>query len=379
MAKPILRSIPAFDARLGYGVDNSVEIVYSGTAVYNKLYIYAADTNKLVVNGEQSSGIYLNIKANTLTNNKSYYCCVSIVDEYNNETDKSDFVFFSCYDTPSFFFDNIEPQINTSSLTAKLLYSQANGRELMSYIFYLYDYNQLSAPISSSATYYDSTMEYTYKGLESGKKYYIRAVGDTVDGMVVDTGLVQISVQYVMPNDEYYILDLENNSTCGWIQYKTNIHIIEGSYVKFLSTEDSKGIITQDRNNIVAKFDFQSSDVADSMVDCKSAILVYDKGWSVDDSFMLRVNFAELQASAEYPCIRLLDEDGVDVSIYLNAYYDNDRNFVRFKLVVDSEGLPYIAYSEPFYGVTNNITGSLMINRIDNLYSIVAFNIGGST
>lgn len=338
----MLKNIPAFDANVGYGIDEVVEIVYSGVARSNKLYVYESDTNRLVIDGYENATDRLIIPPNRLTNSKSYYICVSITNINNEVTELSDYVFFTCYSTPSLYFNNVNDGdvIYTTSITASLTYIQPEDRELLSYRFYIYEYNQTTesyenTPMSSSSTYFDSTMSYTFKGLEANKTYYIRAVGDTVDGMIVDTGYYKVLVLYTQPGDSYYVMDVENYPVCGWIQYKTNVRIVEGKYGQILSKGNNDGLIDHKGSIFIVPYDFGEKTVSESIVDCRDGILVYDSGWAVPDDFSLRVNFFDMNLTDEdgYPCIRILDDNENDASVYLYRY-DDDETFYRFKLVV---------------------------------------------
>lgn len=391
MAKPMLRGIPAFDASNGYGIGNSVTILYSGSAVSNKIYVYEADTNRRVINGTQNTGLNLIIPANTLSNNKQYYIGVTVTDDYGNVSELSDYVFFSCYSTPVFRFSNVTngQHVTRPVLDAKLQYSQAQNRGLMSYIFYLYeisasgDSGETSKLIYTSNTYYDNSLECTFRGLEATKSYYIQAKGNTVDNMVIDTGLVRILADFIQPNEDYYILKVENNPVCGWISYKTNVHIVEGEFWEVLAGEQSDVLELLTDPNESDPNDFsrkiivyeENKGVSNSYVDCTSGLLIYKSGWNCPKDFMLRVNFKDLYADETWPMIRMVSTDGYEIKIYFNEYDDNGNISYRFRLVANNGLAEYVLYSRPIIEPVLPVSGSFSFNRINDLYSMSAFNI----
>lgn len=387
MAKPIIRGIAAFDAALGYGTDGTVTISYSGSASKNRLYIYDAETNRIIQNAgkdyTENPGLILSIPAGLLTNAKSYYAGVEVVDSKNNVSELSDYVFFDCYSTPLFEFSNVHSHdtIENSFLEATLSYSQAEDRDLLSYIFYLYEITysgnnqEISTLIYTSHTYYDATLACLYRGLESGTYYDIRAIGTTVDNMIVDTGMVRIRVQYVRPKGDYYILKLTNNPNCGWIEYKTNVRIIQGkTWVKKDGVEIPDRILTpEERAQYYDEVELHIS--GDSTIDATDAALIYDNVWSVAGDFMVRVNVIDLIPSSTSPFIKMYNPNtGHYLKVYLIQYDESDYSFVRFKLVVEAGSKSYIRYSDEIRK-TDSITCSVAVNRINNLYSMDVFNI----
>lgn len=391
MAKPMLRGIPAFDASIGYGTANDVTILYNGSAASHKIYVYEAESNRIVINGTSKTGLYLTIPAGTLSNNKQYYIGVTVTDTSGTVSEMSDYVFFSCYATPTFRFSNVTngQSITNPAFTARLQYSQAQGRGLMSYIFYLYEISEsddnleTSTLVYTSNTFYDSTLECTYRGLESKKYYYIQAVGNTVDNMVIDTGKIRIKADFVQPSDEYYILKVENNPICGWISYRTNIHIVEGEYLDFLAgdnpPDDFEFLTDPDPNDILdyaQKIPVPSEDkgVSNSYIDCTSGILSYRSGWNCPGDFLVRINFKDLVSNEDEAIIKMFSDDGDKVSIFFIGYEDEDETFYRFKLVAENDVTSYILYSDPIRNPEMPLSGSFTFNRKNNLYAIGAFN-----
>ena len=382
MAKPMIRGVTAFDASIGYSAD----IIYSGTVISNKVFVYESDTNKCVINGFVSSGRSYVINPGLLVNGKMYYIGVTITDEYNKESELSDYVFFSCYAVPTFEFVNVQDGklVTVPFLEAKLIYSQAQGRQLLSYHFLLYEINtndnniETEKLLFTSNEYYDLTLSCTYRGLESGKYYSIRAVGSTVDNMVIDTGSIRVRVSYIQPQDDYYVLKVTNQPNCGWIEYKTNVRIIEGEYWKKLdqNTEMPDRIMT--REELEANYEYiEDKTVSDSFIDCTDGILLYNRNWIITDDFMMRINFKDLRLSKEYPLVMLYNQTEREyIKLYL-LYYEDYEDFVRFRLNVQSGGRDYFVYSDPIYNVTLPLQGSCSFCRKNNLYKLTGFNIGG--
>ena len=83
--------------------------------------------------------------------------------------------------------------------------------------------------ITKSETLYGvGTLEYTVKNLEDGTKYYLRATGETLNGMAADTGYVPFSVKFITPTYWTYV-DLSDNND-GTVRISCNIRTVTGRY-----------------------------------------------------------------------------------------------------------------------------------------------------
>ena len=200
MLSPILYAINNFDAAKG----TTVKFYYTGEQVFaNKLTIKKNDTLEVVYEQKVSSmrlnhEISAEVSSTKLINGTTYVASITVFDKNGIESPASNTVLFTCYTTPVFHFTNIrEGDILTdASYPVKLVYSQKENIPLSQYIVNLYDYghNQIW---SSGAIYNDKELSVVISGLTDNSNYYIRATGNTVTDVPLDTGLIGFSVNIV--------------------------------------------------------------------------------------------------------------------------------------------------------------------------------------
>ena len=202
MAKPIINKINPLDATK----DNVITMSYVGNLPYsNRIVIYDATTLAVLYDNTSTNtnfSIEHTIHANTLTNGKKYAIQGQIFDIDGNASALSDKAYFYCLATPSFYFGNVNDGdiINTASIFATLVYQQSDFEDLNEYRYYLYDSTK-NLLVESETFYGADNLNYAYRGLEDDKFYYIRAIGNTVKGIQLDTGYIKIFVNYENPED----------------------------------------------------------------------------------------------------------------------------------------------------------------------------------
>ena len=244
MLSPILYAINNFDAAKG----TTVKFYYTGEQVFaNKLTIKKNDTLEVVYEQKVSS-MRLNheISAETsstkLINGTTYVASITVFDKNGIESPASNTVLFTCYTTPVFHFTNIrEGDILTdASYPVKLVYSQKENIPLSQYIVNLYDYghNQIW---SSGAIYNDKELSVVISGLTDNSNYYIRATGNTVTDVPLDTGLIGFSVNIVNPNT-FLVLSLENVPDESSVKVSSNIVIVVGRSEGDISYVDNAAV-----------------------------------------------------------------------------------------------------------------------------------------
>ena len=225
MAKPVVKTIHAFDAHAAY----TVEFTWSGNQAYNnRMIIYDAATQAPVYDHTYSNNYYrLNheIPAYTLDNDKQYAVQVQVIDANGEYSALSDKYYFFTISTPLFYFDGLEEGviIYSPSINLSLIYEQS-GTETLTWVqYHLYDASQ--TPVTETTPDYGCTMTHTFRGLVNKAIYYVRATGVTVHGMSLDTGFISFSTSYQNPS-AYARVYAEADPDTGFVNYYSNIVII---------------------------------------------------------------------------------------------------------------------------------------------------------
>lgn len=340
MSKPQINKIIPFDAKSDY----SVSISYIGNLPHsNRIIIYDAVT-MVVVYDQVKNGLALNhiIPANTLTNGKKYAIQCQVFDSLNNASPLSDKAYFYCLTTPSFYFNGIsnDDTFRSASIYATLVYDQAEGEEINEYRFYLYD--DLKNLLVESETFYtNDNMNYAYRGLTDDRFYYIRAVGSTVNGILMDTGYIKIFINYENQKD-YKLIDAQCNDQNSVVTYQTNFIVINPS-------------------DIDEEYEYK-----DGFINLIDKTLVYDKDFIITGNFTLSIRGKDMYRSAT-----ILKCSNNMTSFTLSSYiYDDDS--MRYKLAVSNGLCNYILYSDPIIPSKDDIV-TIHIRRINHVYQLKCF------
>lgn len=271
MSKPILYQTAsyAFDA----AKDHDFEFQYSGPQAFsNTLIIRNNETNEIVYHAAQTTMQQRHtLPAGSLSNGVLYNVCVFTTDRDGINSELSDPLIFYCYSTPSFDVNITENQvISDSSYQVAVSYAQDDEEPLQSYQVTLY--NTSKQALYTSPVRYDTALPVSINSLEDNASYYIRATGETVNHMALDTGYVFFMVKYIQPN-YYSFLVAENNRGAGVIDLTSFIVSIEG---RTLDGTDPQ---------------FLEGDLADTI---NGSEIVFDHGFQISSDFLLRLCF--------YPC-----------------------------------------------------------------------------
>lgn len=232
MAKPVLYSIPAFDASKGCTFSFS----YTGNRIVKSEALFYNNATGELVYGE---GIYhlsqehqYVLAPDKLANSSiPYFVILRVYDVVTGVSEYSDPVLFYCVTTPTFDFMGLDStvvnELTDSSYTFSVLYSCAeNENELLdSYFINFYDDSQKL--ISASPTLYKAGVPYGVLGLGDDKTYYVQAYGQTLNGMPLDTGLIELHVEYDLPTAPT-TLDAENNYVTGEITLRAHFVPVDG-------------------------------------------------------------------------------------------------------------------------------------------------------
>lgn len=337
MSKPIIKQIQPFDAVK----DTYIEFVWTGIRCKaNRIVVYDNTTNTSVYDNTVTSyALRHKIPSNTLQNGNKYNVQIYVTDINNNVSSPSDKVLFYTLQTPTFRFEDINDKdvIKSSSLTAYVHYYSADWEDITTYTFYLYDSTK-KLILTSDAFTDPNNLSYTYRGLNNDSIFYIQCKAITVNGMELDTGLVEIYVIYENQS-EYSRIYADPIPKRGCIKVSSNIVIIQ-----YNGTED---------------FTYENG-----MINLVDKTLYYDEGFLIENDFTLIIRGKNLWQTAEIFKAKNADQMGFTIS---SRIYPDNR--LRFKLTVPNGVGNYILYSSPLEFGNDNIV-TLAVRRIDNIYQI---------
>lgn len=339
MAKPIVRKIEPFDADKDY----EIELSWTGNRAHaNRIIIYDNDTNNIVFDDMVSTyALTHTIPAYTLTNGKKWVIQAQIYDQENIASALSDKVLFYTFETPDFYFKNLpdDHKITNASFTASIYYYSPDWEDISTYIFYLYDASKKQL-LESNALTDTSDISYTYRGLENNTAYYIRCVGTTVNGMVLDTGYTAINIYYENPNtySRIYTTSLPSQ---GCVQVASNLIIIQ-----YNGTD--------------------SFEYIDGMIDLRDKTLYYDEGFLIEDDFTVIIRGINLWQTAD-----ILKMSNGNSGFTLSSHIYSEGK-LRFKLLVPNGIGNYLLYSEEQVFENEDMV-TIAIRRKNNVYQLKVF------
>lgn len=253
LTKPILNTPPAFDATKVY---TFTFVAQGGDQVTgNTLTIINQETGASVYSNTVTSFVLEHtVPAGTLTNGVYYSAYIATKNAAGDTSPQSDAVQFWCYTTPSFYIENMPTGnvVQNSQFAFTTLYNQAEQEPLQSYVYNLYDAQQVL--ISTSGTRYVGDtqtlplhLSYTFAGMQNNTVYYIQVVGVTKYNTQLQTTLTRFVVQYSTPS-VFTALQLSNNCVEGYISIRSNLVVIHGessvgspTYVDGNTAVDTRG------------------------------------------------------------------------------------------------------------------------------------------
>lgn len=252
MATVYVKSISAFDAL----IDKTIDFDYSGNlCTKNRLIIYNSANNTPVYDNTITPSYTLShtIPANTLVNGTSYYCTITAYYTSNNveySVTSSASNIWKCLTTATWSIDGISSGtvIGNSYYDFKINYTQSQNELVNEY--YIVLYNPSGTTYWSSGTLYDISATTTATGLPNSTVLYARAYGTTVNGLSLDTGKIQVTIDYQVPS-MYSVAYLENDKWHGWVKATTNILDVEGTGSGSYSFVDSKYVDLSSANSNV--------------------------------------------------------------------------------------------------------------------------------
>lgn len=343
MIKAILKPVVPFDK------NNSNKFYfdyYGNQPIKNRLIIKDNITNKVVYNKIQETlQFYHILPSNILTNGNVYNAQISIFDKEGNESDLSNVIIFYCFTTPLFSFSNLNDstnQIQNSNYELQLQYSQVENEPLNYYKIILYNFNQ-NEVFNSGNLYNTETLKYLLTSLLNNTQYYVQAVGQTLNGINIDTGLIHIVVRYISPS-VFSLVQLEN------LPFDASVKV-DSRFVKIVGKS----------NPDPPKFiDDKRVDLTDS-----DSYVEFDKGFNISDNFTLEMLVSSL----------------TDYSIFYehdDGKYKMELKYMRGKFDGYNREVGYVIL-RIYNSLTNYVVMSNYINiprENDNIYIFIK-KIGG--
>lgn len=233
LTTPILYTQVAFDASnaqaFKFNVIGGDQVTGATITIKDNASLVTAYT------GTSTSFAYsITVPAGSLANGQYYQASIVTHNAAGESSAQSNTIQFYCYSAPTFTFSNLPSTriINNASYVFDVLYNQTEGETLNAYKFDLFDNTGIL--LSTSGTKYVSstglplTIAYTFSGFEDKTVYGIQCTGTTINGTLVDTGLITISVQYETARG-YSYLYLTNNCEDGNITVESNVVGINGT------------------------------------------------------------------------------------------------------------------------------------------------------
>lgn len=228
---PIVNTVTAFDAT----TDKKFTFtVVGGDQVVGNTITIIDNTSGTVVytNTIESYTYYQTVEANTLSNGGYYGVYFQTINSNGDVSSLSNTVTFRCYTTPTLTFINIPSTavIEAASYAFDCKYAQSESEEINYLYFYLYDEDKdliSQSDIYTSEDAVENVFTHTFNGLVDNDYYYVRAVGETVNGTIVDSNYQNFQVNYEY-DGSFMMLFTENYPNEGYISVESNAAEVDG-------------------------------------------------------------------------------------------------------------------------------------------------------
>lgn len=265
---PSVMPINIFDPANQY----TITFMYSGNQSIRNRAVIRDTATAVIIYDETKDTLKLShtLQENALQTDHRYSVQIQVFDTDGNSSMLSEEVLFYCRKQPSFYISNrIGSVFRGSSINIELVYLQSEGELLKNHNFLMYD-RQRALIDSTGSIYHNDTMAHTFYGLENNSVYYFRCIGETEHGFQLDTGYLEVTVEYtVMPANILFSVDNIYNS--GYILLQTNM--IDIGY----EIENDNYTLTNDGSLIL-----------------KDNSIKYNNGFSIDSDFSLFVEAQKL-------------------------------------------------------------------------------------
>lgn len=346
MSKPILTvdATYAFDATL----PRTFQFKYSGGQIKsNTIIVKNNQTNEIVYTAVQETMLLQHvIPGNTLENGLLYNVTISCTEVSGIESEASAPVIFYCYSTPTFELNVVEGQvIGNASYDFAINYSQSESEQIQSFYVVLYDSGKQTLYTSNAR--FDSNSTVTISNLEDNVQYYVRAFGETLNHMMLDTGFIGISVKYIIPSMYSYLV-AENDPINGRIILTPNITSIEGYTI-----DGSEPVF------------------GDSCIDTKNgSSIIFDNNFLIKNDFILHIVGTRCGQNNKYLILSNSDTDIVLTERVKTFNSENNVDKLFFELKVEFLSSTLLLYSNRIDIPNDDQMLSLWIKKKDNMYDI---------
>lgn len=225
MPAPVAHQTSAFSAK---DVHDFL-FTYSGNQVFKNRFVVRNNTTNAIVYDKIQTSMQLvhSLPSGSLSNGICYNAVISVFENNDMESKQSSPIIFYCYTTPIFTFENLIPEqiIESSHFEPKLSYSQTEGELLNSYQILLC--NDANTVLQSSGVKYDNKLSAPISGLTENSHYKLKGVGETLNGIKLDTGYVPFYAKYMQPN-MFTMVELHNVPENASVRLNSHIVSIEG-------------------------------------------------------------------------------------------------------------------------------------------------------
>lgn len=344
---PSIGTISSFDP----SYDADIYFYYEDNQAYRNRIVVTDNETSLVVydKAQDSMRLYSTIPANTLVAGKQYLAQIQVFDMDGNYSNLSDPVLFYCFTTPILSFAGIYSGYihRNANIALTLEYVQPENELIKNYQFVLCSEDKIIE--SSSDVIYSSTLSnYTFYTLKNNTTYYLRAYGETVHGMSIDTGFVLIKVKYeIIPANMAF--QVQNVYKRGYIDIETNIINI-GYRLENDNYSFNDGVLELTDNSLTYDEGFEITGDFSLFVEAKRLPVTKFLTTNNDNISLhivnicdtyyckLEVKDSDIVMCAPLPKARLCTDDGVFITTddgrqieIINTNYDDD-SFVVFEL-----------------------------------------------
>lgn len=348
-----IHTIAPFDSSVG----TNINFTWSGNQIYKVRCIIKNNATGVTAYDstiDTMKQVYTLPPTPTLINGTKYVAYITVFDVDNNESSIQNIgTPFYCFTTPTFNMSISNGDIiRASSYSIGLNYHQIENELLNWFNITLYSYQKTS--LDSSGTKYDtSDLSYIVTNLQNATQYYIRATGETINGMNLDTGYILFTVSYTTAQI-FSKLELNNIPETGAIEIKSNIISAEGV-----------------PENEVTYIDGEYADLRDNSV-------TFDEGYEIDGDFTKIFKFSKPKRNGVIKEFGTTDKLNVKIYYRQGSYSDSNGERGYFELVANSCGINYVVnsnYVDILAGDYYYIY-SLLVNRKNGYFDLKALAKG---
>ncbi len=351
-----IHTITPFDSSVG----TNINFTWSGNQIYKVRCIIKNNATGVTAYDstiDTMKQVYILPPTPTLINGTKYVAYITVFDVDNNESSMQNIgTPFYCFTTPTFNLSISNGDIiRASSYSVGLNYHQTENELLNWFNITLYSYQKTSLD-SSGAKYDTSDLSYIVTNLQNATQYYIRATGETINGMNLDTGYILFTVSYTTAQI-FSKLELNNIPETGAIEIKSNIISAEG-----VSEKE------------VTYIDGEYADLRDNSV-------TFDEGYEIDGDFTKIFKFSKPKRNGVIKEFGTTDKLNVKIYYRQGSYSDSNGEKGYFELVANSCGINYIVNSNYVDILASDYyyKYSLLVNRKKGYFDLKALAKGTLT